>query len=463
MLRGLLVLIILVQCSCETEDLEKVSEFSSHPTTVKARENNTVLLPCYLNTLSNDAAYAIAVRWYKDNDLLADSSNESVLVPDRHVLWENGSLEITVVQPLDTGEYTCEIERPEPWGAIKQKHAIEVLNSPSVEPYPPTGFLQVRLGEEVRMSCKGTGVPYPIITWYYKGEEMQLLDHRELLKFTASDRRLAGTYECAAANGVGEPARGAIELKITYPPEVSTTRAWMHTAPGHRAHIECKVAADPLAAVIWLKGEVPVPIDSRVLALVDGDKHTLLIRNVQRSDFGIYTCRATNDLGQGEQHIQLSGVPNPGVFKKTEEKNSNFKDSYTLIWEVDSYTPIIEYNLWFRPYMPRSGANRPNWTKLTIPTEYSSGPVYSKSYTIKGLKEKTIYEALLVSRNRYGWSKPSPILRFATAGADLNDDMVTTIQVNVQDNIIPLEVMSSAIRKSISLCTLTILLLKFLI
>lgn len=28
-------------------------EFVSHPTTVKARENNTVLLPCYLNTLSN--------------------------------------------------------------------------------------------------------------------------------------------------------------------------------------------------------------------------------------------------------------------------------------------------------------------------------------------------------------------------------------------------------------------------
>ncbi|CAH1998062.1 unnamed protein product [Acanthoscelides obtectus] len=461
MLRGLLVLIILVGCSCETE--EKLSEFSSHPTTVKARENNTVLLPCYLNTLSNDAAYAIAVRWYKDNDLIADSSNESVAVPERHVLWENGSLEITVVQPSDTGEYTCEIERPEPWGPIRQKHAIEVLHSPSVDPYPPTGFLQVRLGEEVRMSCKGTGVPYPIITWHYQGEEMQLLDHRELLKFTASDRRLAGTYECAAANGVGEPARAAIELKITYPPEVTTTRAWMHTAPGHRAHIECKVAADPLATVTWLKGEVQVPIDSRVLALVDGDKHTLLIRNVQRSDFGIYTCRAVNDLGQGEQHIQLSGVPNPGVFKKTEEKNQNAKSSYTLIWEVDSYTPIIEYNLWFRPYMPRSGANRPNWTKLTIPTEYSSGPVYSKSYTIKGLKEKTIYEALLVSRNRYGWSKPSPILRFATAGADLNEDMVTTVQVNVQDNIIPLEVMSSAIRKEISLCTLTILLLKFLI
>lgn len=31
----------------------EVADFVSHPTTVKARENNTVLLPCYLNTLSN--------------------------------------------------------------------------------------------------------------------------------------------------------------------------------------------------------------------------------------------------------------------------------------------------------------------------------------------------------------------------------------------------------------------------
>lgn len=113
------------------------------------------------------------------------------------------------------------------------------------------------------------------------------------------------------------------------------------------------------------------------------------------------------------------GVPNPGVFKKTEDKNSNSKNSYTLIWEVDSYTPIIEYNLWFRPYKPKAILSKPDWTKLTIPTEHSSntGPMYSKSYTIKGLKERTIYEALLVSRNRYGWSKPSPILRFATVGA----------------------------------------------
>lgn len=158
-------------------------------------------------------------------------------------------------------------------------------------------------------------------------------------------------------------------------------------------------------------------------------------------------------------------MPNPGVFKKASDTNTiTSKNTHTLIWEVDSYTPVIEYSLWFRPYKTGRGLNRPEWTKLTIPAEHSSGTVYSKSYTLRALKERTIYEVLLVSRNRYGWSKPSPILRFATAGAgtvsvlsfstkklkctlisELKEDFITTVQLNAEDNnVIPLNYKSTA-------------------
>ncbi|XP_017775167.1 PREDICTED: limbic system-associated membrane protein-like isoform X2 [Nicrophorus vespilloides] len=432
--------LIVGACWCEEQ-----LEFKSVPTTVKALENNTVLLPCYLEN-ANDGIYSTRVRWYRDGKQIADSGPPPVMPPDRFKLWGNGSLEVYTVKPQDTGEYMCEIVRPAPLGEAKQVHAIEVLHAPSVEPDPINGFLEVKLGEEVRMSCKASGVPHPIISWTSKGEDMEFLDNREMLKFTASDRQLAGIYECRAANGVGEPVTAQIELNIIYPPELMTTRSWIHSAPGLRAQLDCRVSADPQAVVTWLKSEIPVNLDSRVVSLVDGDKHSLLIRDIQRSDFGIYTCRASNDLGQGDVQIQLSGVPNPGVFKRTDEKNLESKNSYTLIWEVDSYTPIIEYNLWFRLYRPQSGLHRPDWTKLTIPTEHStnSGPMYSKLYTIKGLKEKTIYEALLVSRNRYGWSKPSPILRFATVGADLKEEIITPMQVETENTIIPLEITTAA-------------------
>jgi hypothetical protein len=56
-----------------------------------------------------------------------DSADEQVPLPEGHMLWENGSLEIFRVKPNDTGVYICEIIRPEPWSPIKQRHAIEVL------------------------------------------------------------------------------------------------------------------------------------------------------------------------------------------------------------------------------------------------------------------------------------------------------------------------------------------------
>lgn len=92
------------------------------------------------------------------------------------------------------------------------------------------------------------------------------------------------------------------------PPEMTATRSWVHTAPGVRAQLECIVSADPEAAVIWLKGEIPINFNNRVIPLIEDEKHILLIRNVTFSDFGIYTCRASNELGQGELQIQLSGA-----------------------------------------------------------------------------------------------------------------------------------------------------------
>lgn len=47
----------------------------------------------------------------------------------------------------------------------------------------------------------------------------------------------------------------------------------------------------------------------------------------------------------------ISGVSNTAVFKN--ESGVSSETNYTLVWEVDSYSPIIEYNLLFRRYFVR--------------------------------------------------------------------------------------------------------------
>lgn len=45
-----------------------------------------------------------------------------------------------------------------------------------------------------------------------------------------------------------------------------------------------------------------------------------------------------------------------------------------------------------------------------------TGPIHTTGYTLKGLMPASVYEVAVVSRNRFGWSDNSRIIRFATSG-----------------------------------------------
>lgn len=75
-----------------------------------------------------DALEFKEIRWYHDSNLVAKTSKDQFFrISPRHNVWENGSLQIAMVERYDTGNYTCEIIRPDPWAPVKQIHAIEVM------------------------------------------------------------------------------------------------------------------------------------------------------------------------------------------------------------------------------------------------------------------------------------------------------------------------------------------------
>lgn len=41
---------------------------------------------------------------------------------------------------------------------------------------------------------------------------------------------------------------------------------------------------------------------------VRGSRHTLIIRKVQASDFGNYSCVADNSMGKAREYLELSGM-----------------------------------------------------------------------------------------------------------------------------------------------------------
>ncbi|CAH2061786.1 unnamed protein product, partial [Iphiclides podalirius] len=371
------------------------------------------------------AETVVRVRWYKNSNLLGDSLQQHHLLPRRVRMHSNHSLQLDSLKPVDTATYTCEVIRPEPWGPIKQSHSIEVQCSPTVRTVPEDGFLEVRKGEYVDIGCEASGTPQPTFEWRKNGEAMALLEHRSRIRFRAEHRLLAGVYECTASNGVGDPVRAAIRVIIQDAPVVSASRSFVHTAVGLRAALLATLEfAAPPATAAWYRDGRPVKPDDRTVMIVQDNVHQLIFRTVRKSDLGNYTFRAENKLGMADVSFKLTGVPNVASFKVDAAFNKATSTSFTLIWEVDSYSTIIEYNLWLRPYYGRVSTAEPDafatgapanvWSKIVVPGDSSDGPIHSASYMVRGLTPSTVYEAIVTSRNRFGWSKPSAVLHFAT-------------------------------------------------
>lgn len=59
--------------------------------------------------------------------------------------------------------------------------------------------------------------------------------------------------------------------------------------------------------VKWYRDTMILDTDGRRLMEERGSRHSLIIRKVQHSDFGNYSCEAYNKLGRSSKHVELSG------------------------------------------------------------------------------------------------------------------------------------------------------------
>ncbi|XP_032677598.1 fasciclin-2 isoform X5 [Odontomachus brunneus] len=147
------------------------------------------------------------------------------------------------------------------------------------------------------------------------------------LFFNSLDEEQAGTYQC-----IGTYANSLMMSKsITIVTIIAIT--WenapldQHPVIGEEFPIHCKVRANPAPSVDWLyNGELIRTNDHYII-----DKFTLTIKNVQESDDGIYTCRAsvqtTGELRERPIKVEVYTRPSieeiPGTIEIVEGENAN--------------------------------------------------------------------------------------------------------------------------------------------
>jgi hypothetical protein len=84
---------------------------------------------------------------------------------------------------------------------------------------------------------------------------------------------------------------------------ISSSPTQLHQQLGATVQLFCRAKGTPEPEVVWSKNGIPLVNSKRVTIALD--KESVEIRDLQRSDGGIYTCIFTNSMGAVSQRIDL--------------------------------------------------------------------------------------------------------------------------------------------------------------
>ncbi|XP_041848261.1 obscurin-like [Melanotaenia boesemani] len=166
------------------------------------------------------------------------------------------------------------------------------------------------LGQTVKLACKATGVPKPVVTWYKDGRTVEADPHHIIIEdpdgsctlildnMTADD---SGQYMCFATSSAGNASTlGKITVQV--PPRFVNKMKNAVFVAGDDAQFTCVIQSAPSPKIRWFK-------DGRLLT--DQEKYqtysevrsgvlVLVIKNLTERDLGHYECELSNRLGSAK-------------------------------------------------------------------------------------------------------------------------------------------------------------------
>ena len=117
-------------------------------------------------------------------------------------LPEGRVLRVDDLQAGDAGEYSCQVETVTGELLVSRKSLI-VLQPPSTKISPGGGAITVKSGTSLVLTCSGSGVPIPEVSWIKEGKTMATGKGQADLPLKGVTWQAGGWYECHADNNVG--------------------------------------------------------------------------------------------------------------------------------------------------------------------------------------------------------------------------------------------------------------------
>ncbi|XP_044256647.1 lachesin-like isoform X2 [Tribolium madens] len=303
----------------EQPEPEFLAPLENHTVT----QGRDIYFTCVVNHLSS---YKVA--WIK-------SDTKAILAIHTHMVAQNPRLSVTHnghntwmlhvsnVQKNDSGTYMCQINT-DPMRS--QMGNLEVVIPPDIlnDNESTQGSGVAVEGGTITLRCYATGVPEPTVVWKREGGEKIILRHDgirekqamttyhgETLTLTNVQRTDMGPYLCIASNGVPPSVSKRMIVKVHFHPLIRVSNQLVAAPIARDVLIQCYVEASPKAMNHWMRntGEKLIPSEKYIIEEVPINEYSLLmnltIRNLEKRDFGGYTCSSSNALGKAEGSVRL--------------------------------------------------------------------------------------------------------------------------------------------------------------
>ncbi|XP_050035352.1 lachesin isoform X2 [Dermacentor andersoni] len=322
---------------------------------------DTVDLQC-----SVQYAEAYPIIWIKINERdpsnnLFISSGSKAIVPDQRfsIRHDEGSntytLQITKLQETDSGLYQCQIILG-PTSKLSSNVYVHVRVPPIISDNSTRSVI-ASTGQNITLECYATGNPTPHISWRRENNDLLptggAVYRGNILNIFNVSKNDRGTYYCIADNGVGNGARRNIGVEVEFAPVVSVDRPRYGQALQNPMDLLCHIEAFPSPSIVWLKDGYQLNDNQyyQISIFSTADEFTdstLRIIAIEKKQYGNYTCKALNKLGNDEKIIELYETVNvicpPACDKSYQSGSSHLQSSFACFLVMLSMICAITLN-----------------------------------------------------------------------------------------------------------------------
>lgn len=281
---------------------------------------NTALLRCHISAHASN--YVMVTSWTQDDIIHFYPNVDS---GGKYLVLGNGDLYINNVDSSDGFKsYTCRTVHKltgETKASSFPGHIT--VNDPTENQRPRVvvetdSRKQVKVGEDLILSCLSQGFPIPTYRWYR--------ENGDVLKAVAHDPRLSvpipgllkiekirldddGKYVCISNNSVGEETVHH-SVFVTEPLSVNILPQKVVGSslldPTKSVQFVCTVNGHPINRIMWYKNGQPLmQLNGRVRVTSSLHKQVLMLSPLNKDDQGMYQCFGTNDWDMAHDNTQL--------------------------------------------------------------------------------------------------------------------------------------------------------------